>query len=121
MYNSDFFDPSDSGVGGWGDPENDYQINTGGFKDTIRVYPNPHHIRRNFSVFPFTNPDVTPPFGADPNAPPRPVGLMINTTMTKENVDGMVANFTGDFFGFQAYFESPAVSPTLLFTLSHRF
>lgn len=116
IEHSSFFDPSDSGVGGWGDPENDYQINTGGFKDQIRVYPSPHHIRRNFSLFPFTNPDVKPPFGNDPNAPPAPVGLMVNTTMTKENVDSMVANFTGDYFGFQSYFESPAVSPTLLVT-----
>jgi hypothetical protein len=120
MYNSPFFDGSSNGVGGWGDPKNDYQISTGGFKDEIRVYPTPHHIRRNFSVYPFTNPDVSPPFGADPNAPPRPVGLQINTTMTKQNVDGIVANFTGDFFGFQAYFESPAVSSSLLSALSRK-
>ena len=49
-------DNSSHGVGGWGDPENDFQIYTGGFKDVIRAYPNPHHIRRNFTLFPFQMP-----------------------------------------------------------------
>ena len=37
---------------------------------------------------------------------------MINTTMTKENVDYSVNNFQGDFIGFQAYVESLVVSLT---------
>ena len=32
---------------------------------------------------------------------------MINTTMTKKNVDYLVNSYVGDFFGFQAYFENP--------------
>ena len=112
MLNSPFFDSSSSGVGGWGDPKNDYQIYTGGFKDQIRVYPNPHHIRRNFSLFPFSNPDLLLPFAGDPAAPPSPAGLMINTTMTKDNVDYLVNSFEGDFFGFQEYAESTNVSLT---------
>jgi hypothetical protein len=111
IYGSPFFDNSSSGVGGWGDPNNDYQIYTGGFKDEIRAYPSPHHIRRNFSLYPFSNPDLLPPFAGDPAAPPSPVDLMINTTMTKENVD-YVVNFEGDFFGFHAYAESTVVSLT---------
>ena len=35
---------------------------------------------------------------------------MINTTMTKENVDFIVDNFGGDFIGFQSYYESLQVS-----------
>jgi tyrosinase len=104
--NSDFWDDSPFGVGGWGDPKNDYQIYTGGFKDAIRAYPNPHHIRRNFTLFPFNNPDITPPFAGDPAAPPLPVEFMINTTMTKDNVDFCVNNFPGDFIAFQSYVES---------------
>jgi len=113
MLNSPFFDNSSSGVGGWGDPTNDYQIYTGGFRDQIRAYPNPHHIRRNYSLFPFTNPDITSPFAGDPAAPPLPVGLMVNASMTQQNVDYLVSNFEGNFTGFQAYAESPAVSLTL--------
>lgn len=119
MYNSAFLDTSDSGLGGWGDPDNDFQIFNGGFKDEIRVYPNPHHIRRNFSVMPFSNPDTLPPFGADPLAPPRQTTLMINGSMTQANVAGLIANYTGDYFAFQAYFESTNVSSTLLFIASH--
>jgi tyrosinase len=106
-YNSKFFDPSPHGVGGWGKVEDDYQVLDGGFKDWIRVYPSPHHIRRNFSIFPFTNTALLPPWGNTPDSPPRPVGLMVNNTMTKENVDFIVNNFEGDYMEFQHYFESP--------------
>ena len=37
---------------------------------------------------------------------------MINTTMTKKNVDFTVGNFEGDFIGFQTYLESTPVSST---------
>ena len=103
---STFFDNSSHGVGGWGDPENDFQIYTGGFKDVIRAYPNPHHIRRNFTLFPFQMPPFPgAPLSSDPSAPPPPVDLMINTTFTQANVDYTVNNFTGDFIGFQEYTE----------------
>ena len=115
VYNSPFFNLSSSGIGGWGDPADDYQIHTGGFKDVVRAYPNPHHIRRNFSVMPFTNPDFVFPFQEDLSVP---ADLMINTTMTKENVEYLVNNFEGDFIGFQTYLESIFVSQTLLLTLS---
>ena len=117
MYNSEFFDNSSSGVGGWGDPTNDYQISTGGLKDMVVAYPSPHRIRRNFTLYPLTNPTIHPPFGDDPMAPPSPTGLMINTTMTKENVDFTTDNFEGDFIGFQAFFESIAVGLVLGFSI----
>ena len=110
MFNSAFFDTSDHGVGGWGDANNDFQINTGGFKDQLRVYPSPHYIRRNYSLYPFSNPDTLPPWGNAPDSPPRQTTLAINGTMVKSNVDGLVANYTGDYFAFQAYFESINVS-----------
>ena len=105
MLNSGFFDESSYGVGGWGDPANDYQISTGGFKDMVVAYPNPHHIRRNFSYLPFTNPDGSSPF-SDPAAPPPPLDLQINSTMTKENVEFMVNNFEGDFIRFHSRVEA---------------
>ena len=112
LYNSDLFDDSHSGVGGWGDPANDYEISTGGFKDLIVAYPTPHHIRRNFTLFPFANP-VSDIFTGDPTAPPYPSDLMVNTTFTKEEVDNLVNSFEGDFIGFQAYIEAMIVSSTL--------
>ena len=47
---------------------------------------------------------------------------MINTTMTKKNVDYIVNNYDGDYDGFQAYFESTIVSlvlPPLLFRFGY--
>jgi len=107
MFNSAFFDNSSHGVGGWGDPNNDYQIYTGGFKDVVRTYPNPHHIRRNFSILPFTNPDgaAISPFALAPDAPPPQPDYLANTGMTKANVDFIVSSFQGDFINFQTYFE----------------
>jgi tyrosinase len=110
MYNSPFFDNSSCGVGGWGDPANDYQIFTGGFKDAIRAYPSPHHIRRNFTLYPFQNPNLGKLFPNDPLAPPPPKDFMINSSMTKENINYTINSFEGDFIGLHAYTESLGVS-----------
>jgi len=77
------------------------------------AYPTPHHIRRNFTLFPFASPGALQLFPNDPAAPPLPKGLMINITMTKEKVDHAVNNYEGDFIGFQANAESVSVNPTL--------
>jgi len=105
-FNSPFFDTSANGVGGWGKAEDDFQVYNGGFKDWVRVYPSPHHIRRNFSVYPFSNPALLPPWGNAPDGPPRNVGLQVNATMTKTNVDYVVNNFEGNYMALQSYFES---------------
>jgi hypothetical protein len=110
MYNSPFFEDSPSGVGGWGDPKNDYQINTGGFKDVIRAYPSPHHIRRNYTLYPFRNQGAGRLFPNDPLAPPPPRDLMINSSMTKVNYEHTVNSFEGDFIGLHSYTESLSVS-----------
>lgn len=121
---SPFFGNTSSDVGGWGDPNNDGQIYTGGFKDEIRAYPTPHHIRRNYTLYPFQNPLIVG--AASSGAPPPPTNLMINTTMTKTNVDYSVNNFPGDYIGFQGYMESVNVSLVLplclliVLTLSYR-
>jgi len=117
FYNSDMFDGSSSGVGGWGDPTNDYQISTGGFKDLIVAYPTSHRIRRDFALR-LSIDHNPPPLFTDQTAPLPPKGLMINTTTAEESVTYSVNNFVGDFIGFQAYIESPHVSstsPPLLF------
>jgi len=99
IYNAGIWDDDDeSGLGRWGDPDNDLQIATGGFKDQVRVYPSTHHIRRNFSLNPFRN----PVFGA---ASDGLLDYRPNDTMVPENVEYMVGGFIGDFVGFHAYFE----------------
>lgn len=97
MFDSSFFDTSSHGVGGWGDPNNDFQISTGSFKDVIRAYPIPHHIRRNYTIRPYLG---------DPNAPADLQSYMINQTMTKEALDYVLTSFDGDFLSFDAFLES---------------
>ena len=77
------------------------------------AYPSPHRIRRNYTLYPFQLPNPINIFRGDPTAPVPSPDFMINTTMTKENVDYMVNNFEGDFIGFQAYMESSSVSLAL--------
>ena len=61
----DFFESSfwkdshpKSGLGGWGDPNNDYSMPDGGFRKLRLSYPSPHIVRRNFTLRPFDIPFV---------------------------------------------------------------
>lgn len=104
--NATIFDNSSTtGLGGWGDPNNDYQITTGAFAHDFEVaYPVPHGIRRNYTVRD-TNPD---PFGD--GTPPGPDDLW--TYFTPASQKAMVEGYVGDFWGFQALFEGTIVSQT---------
>jgi len=95
-----FSNSTDEGLGYWGDPDNDYQIFTGGFENITVAYPVPHNIRRNFTLQPFLN----TPTGA------LPVDslYMVNTSFTASNVNFTISSFNGDFVSFQTYVESIA-------------
>ncbi|KAF9647450.1 Di-copper centre-containing protein [Thelephora ganbajun] len=101
VYHSTIFSDSNfDGLGSWGDPDNDFQISTGGFKDIRVAYPVPHNIRRNYTLQPFLA--GLSGFGSlsvDPL-------LMINTTFTKTVVDFTVNSFTGDYINFQTHLEN---------------
>lgn len=98
-----FNDSPTSGFGGYGDPNNDFQITTGAFaKDFELAYPVPHKIRRNYTERSFS----TDPFG-DGTAP---APLPFWNYFTKESRDTLVNGFVGDFEGFHALFEGPVVS-----------
>ena len=88
--NSTFWDPDPtSGVGGWGDPNDDYQITSGGFADGFFLsYPVLHRLRRQYTPF-------------YPGAPDVP----LTDSLTPENQLAMVNSFEGSFVGFQAKFE----------------
>jgi len=88
----------DKYFGGWGDPNNDYQITTGAFaKDFDLVYPVPHKLRRNYTAR-GTNPD---PFGDGTPAAPLPFW----NYFTKESRDTLVNGFVGNFEDFHILFE----------------
>lgn len=95
FYNSSIFDPDpDSGFGGWGDPQDDFQITTGAFaSDFERPYPVPHRLRRNYTLF-----STATGFGP-------PITDPLNTFFTPERIEVMVDGFPGDFVSFQALFE----------------
>jgi len=88
--NSSFWDPdTTSGVGGWGDPNDDYQITDGAFAADFPVsYPSPHRLRRQYTPI-------------DPNST-----VPLPETFTPESQQAMVNGFVGNFVGFQAFFQS---------------
>ena len=89
FQNSTFWDPdTTSGVGGWGDPDDDDQITDGAFADDFLLsYPSPHRLRRRYTPTNPSNPDV-----------------LLTSEFTPESQVAMVNGFVGDFSGFQAWF-----------------
>jgi len=88
--NSTFWDPDTiSGVGRWGDPNNDYQITDGAFAADFPVsYPSPHRLRRQYTpIDPFS-------------------GVFLPETFTPESQRAMVNGFVADFVGFQAFLQA---------------
>ena len=88
--NSTFWDPdATSGVGGWGDPNDDYQITDGAFATGFPVsYPSPHRFRRQYTpILPGTS-------------------ELLTNMFTPESQMAMVNGSVGNFVGFQATFES---------------
>jgi len=98
-----FNDSPKSGFGGWGDPNNDFQITTGALAHDFQVaYPVPHRIRRNYTVK-FEIPDL---FGDGTPPAPGELWKYFTSAIRKELIQGYV----GDFDGFHAAFENVTVS-----------
>ena len=90
FQNSTFWDPdTTSGLGTWGDPNDDYQLTDGGFADGFHLsYPSPHRLRRQY-----TQDDMLIP------------GHSLTELFTPESQADMINGFQGDFVGFQAVFQ----------------
>ncbi|TFK70685.1 Di-copper centre-containing protein [Pluteus cervinus] len=94
---------SSSGVGTWGDPNQDYQIVDGAWglnqaQPFYINYPIHHAIRRQFTLQPYENFH----YGyliSDPT-------LNANETFTQARVDEAVTSHDGDFQGFQTDFQN---------------
>jgi len=88
FQNSTWWNPDPiSGIGGWGDPNNDYQITTGAFVNFTVSYPSPHRLRRQY----------TPTVGDG-----RPLAPLFSPESQRE----MVNSYVGNFIGFQTRFEA---------------
>ena len=105
FYHATIFSDSEyDGLGSWGDPDNDVQLCTGGFKDIVVAYPVPHHIRRNYTLYPTGLP---PGFPRPTGAPPLNPLLMFNTTFTSKVVNNTLSSTPGNYSNFQATLEGP--------------
>ncbi|KII86666.1 hypothetical protein PLICRDRAFT_113415 [Plicaturopsis crispa FD-325 SS-3] len=96
-FGSIWDDDPESGLGGWGDPENDYAITTGGFATNFTLsYPIPHPMRRKFTLRPYV--------GQDPTIYPEPE-LAANATITGELMDNLVKGYKGAYREMSVYFD----------------
>ena len=92
MYNSSFFADTDptSGIGGWGNPAADFEVQEGALAGFRVEYPYPHLLRRNFTLRPYSDDRQR----------------MANSTFTREKIAKLVESYTGDYRGFQIDLES---------------
>ena len=90
FQNSTFWDPdTTSGLGGWGDPNQNDQVTDGGFATGFPVaYPAPHRFSRRYTT-------------ADPSQPDS-----VTDRITPASQLALVNGFVGNFVGFQASLES---------------
>jgi tyrosinase len=102
FYESSFWKDSDpkSGLGGWGDPNADYQVPDGGLRDLQLSYPSPHHVRRNFTLLSFK--DIQVIIITDR----QKIG---NTSFSASVIEGILETPSGDYKRFQTMLEVPEV------------
>jgi tyrosinase len=101
FYESSFWKDSNpvSGLGGWGDPNADFSVPDGGFRNFHISYPSPHIVRRNFTLFSF---NLQFPLMTDK----QKIG---NTSFTASVIDAILETSAGDYKGFQVPLEAPEV------------
>ena len=103
FYESSFWKDSDpkSGLGGWGNPDADYQVPDGGFRNLQLSYPSPHHVRRNFTLLSFR--DIQFIIITDR----QKIG---NTSFSASVIERILETPVGDFKRFQTMLEMPEVN-----------
>ncbi|KAI0030268.1 Di-copper centre-containing protein [Vararia minispora EC-137] len=99
FFESPFWSDSDpsSGLGGWGDPSKDYEVQDGAFSTFNLSYPSYHTLRRNFTAQPYLGLAGLDLF-------PEPA-LYANTTFTIEKISEGINGFVGDYPKFQQWME----------------
>jgi hypothetical protein len=99
FFESSFWKDSDpmSGLGGWGDPNDDYSVHDGGFRDLPLAYPVPHYVRRNFTLLAWE--DIALPLVTDP----LKIG---NTSFSASVIEALLETPAGDYKGFQTVLEA---------------
>jgi len=85
-----------SGLGGWGDPNDDFSVVDGGFSELHLSYPSSHILRRNFTLRPF---EIQSLFITDPEKEG-------NSSFSASEIEALLETSAGDYEGFQAAFEA---------------
>ena len=103
FYKSSFWKDSDpvSGLGGWGDPNDDFRVPDGGFHKLPLSYPTPHTVRRNFTLLSFNL-----PFRSFLITDRQEMG---NSSFTASIIEAILEIPAGDYKGFQTVLEAPEV------------
>jgi hypothetical protein len=99
----------ESGLGGWGDPNNDYQITNGAFKDFEVSYPVFHRLRRQYTLGGRPGGGAGGGFpggGAGGGFPGGGAGGAMPALVAPEIVRGFVTGNVGNFAGFQSVMEA---------------
>jgi hypothetical protein len=99
FFESSFWKDSDlmSGLGGWGDPKDDYTVHDGGFRNLTLAYPVPHHIRRNFTLLAWDG--IESPLVTDP----LKIG---NTSFSAAVIKSLLETPAGNYKEFQTVLEA---------------
>lgn len=99
FFESSFWQDSDpnSGLGGWGDPNNDHQVPNGALSDMMLSYPSPHTVRRNFTLQPFQVPNQ--PLYTNPN-------MQANSSFSASAIQAILGTSAGDYNSFQMGIET---------------
>ncbi|KIJ45896.1 hypothetical protein M422DRAFT_250683 [Sphaerobolus stellatus SS14] len=84
------------GLGGFGDPSLGGVVTDGAFARMPLTYPWHHHLRREYTPYPYVN--VTRPWTRNPN-------MNAADTFTPQEIEKTINGFVADYKGFQGYLE----------------
>lgn len=101
FFESSFWYGSDpvSGLGGWGDPNSDWEVPDGAFSTIEVAYPVPHIVRREYTYQPF---DSNDPLFLQPL-------LVGNASFSASVIQAILGTAAGDYKGFQTMLEAVEV------------
>jgi len=85
-----------TGLGGWGDANDDFAVHDGGFSQLLRSYPSLHTLRRNFTLYPYNNSN---PFFTDQLQ-------QGNASLLQPGIEAILETSAGDFKDFQKALEA---------------
>lgn len=102
FYESSFWKGTShrTGLGGWGDPDANFSVPDGGFTDLQLLYPSPHKLCRNFTLYAFNGfPPQIQQFFPNPQK-------QANSSFHASNIRKILETPTGDFKNFQTALEA---------------